>query len=816
MLRNYFKVAWRNALKSKGYTILNVVGLAIGIASVILIFVYVLDETSYDTIHPAPKLTFGLGEVLTNDQGEKSTLPVAPTQWTKLMKEQIPEVNEILRFVAFGYPFNMKNPENDNVLLTHDGEVLMVEKTYPEVLYLNLLQGNKATIFEQNNAVVISESAAKRLFGDINVIGRTIELKHVYVSNEYVGLKVSGVMKDYPSNSHLKPDYLIPIDFLNTFFQNNMNISVNEFLSNFKAYAPSYVLFKDGTNIAKVENTLNRILDENLGEEAKMHEPFLRNVADFHYDKDVDWTWWDGKYSFDYVIIFACIGLIILIVACINYMNLTTARSVKRSKEVGVRKSLGGNRLSLMTQFFQESFLLSFVALILALLLAILSLSIFNDISEKHFTISSFFRPKILFGLLGIWVIVALIAGSYPAVFLSKFRPVEVLKGDVSIGKGPTRFRKLLVIFQLTASVLLIVCTGVILRQMDMLQKSKLYEQADQIVSIRFGGIAPTERYSVIKNEILSDPEIQDVTLAIHLPQREGFAPLNVSLNFPELNGAQIYNWSQINGDFNFPEMFDMEFVAGRGFSQGSSSDSTNYIMNETAVRNLNKTPNEVLGLSVMDTVTKQRGNVIGVVKDFSFESIHDYIKPMVIQGKPHPENQILYVKIPADKIQDKLSLLENKWKRIFPDVGFDYWFLSDEFGRMYSTEKKMSGLVQFFSILAIFISCLGLYGLASYIAEQKTKEIGVRKILGASLAEILKILVSDFILMIGIACLVAFPIGYWLMDNWLTNFAYNVGISWIIFVVTAIVILMLTLITVSYETLKAAMSQPVKSLRHE
>ena len=817
MFRNYFKVALRGFVKQRGSAMLNIMGLAIGLASAILVFLYTQDELSYDTLHPAPSLTFGVGEEFTDEQGEKQIVPLVPSGWAQLMKEQMPEVVETFRYLSLGYPYSMRNADDDQTLLTQDGEVFLVEKSYPEVMYFPLLQGNRDNVFSQPASIVLSETAARRLFGEVNVVGREVQMKHIFITDQYVNLAVTGVMKDYPSRVHMQPDYLIPIEIMNI-AQEKFGVPLDEFLSGMdKFYVPTYLRLADGADANQIKAGLDRIIREHLADQANQHAPFLRNITDFHFDSETDWSWWDSTADINYVIIFGLIGLLILLIASINYMNLATAKSVKRSKEVGVRKSLGSSRRYLMVQFFQESLLITLIALLLALLLVGVALPTFNNLADKQFTVASLRQTDILVGLVLIWLGVALVAGSYPAIFLSGFKPVAVLKGRLSIGKGPAYFRQALVVAQFAVSVLLIISTGIILQQMDMLQSTKLYEQADQIVSVRFGGgIAPPERYSTLKNEILSDPDITDVTLAGHLPQREGFMRLDASFRLPELSGEQVFRWDRLHGDYDFPEVFDLELIAGRSFDPQNTADSTNYVLNEAAARSLNKTPEELIGVTLVDTASDQQGQVIGVVKDFPYESIHISIKPVAIQGKPHPSNQILYVKLPVGNLPDKLATLEAAWKRVLPGVGFDYWFLSDEFGRMYYTELKMTNLIRLFSALAVFIACLGLYGLASYTAEQKTKEIGIRKVLGATVPQILVLLVSDFLKMILIACVIALPVSYFLMQDWLQNFIYRVEIGWFVFVLSVVIIVALTIITVSYESIKASTTNPVDSLRSE
>ncbi|RKN79410.1 ABC transporter permease [Ulvibacterium marinum] len=819
MFKNYFRVAIRGFIRQKGVALLNIVGLAIGLASATLIFIYVQDELRYDTMHPAPDLTFGIGHDFTNDRGEKSSRPTVPAGWGSLLQDQMPEVVDVFRYVYVGFPYSMRNPDSDNMLLTHDGEVLLVEKTYPNVMYFPLLQGDKNQVFSQPNSIVLSETAAQRLFGTTDVLGRQLGMKHIALTDEYIPLEVTGVMKDYPSNSHLQPDYLLPTELLDDNLRKNLGISITDYLSSMDRFnAFTYVRLAEGADIANVEAALHRIVKEHLQDQASRYQPFLTNITDLHFDEKVDWSRWNASASFDYIILFSTIGLLILLIACINYMNLATAKSAKRSKEVGIRKTLGSSRLYLVGQFLLESVLTTSIALALALVLVAIVLPAFSTLADKDLPWTLLMNGRITGSLLLIGLVVAFVSGSYPALFLSSFKPTQVLKGTLTLGKGPAYFRKTLVIMQFSVSVLLIVSTGVILQQMKMLQSSKLYNQADQIISVRFGGgVAPLERYQALRDELLRDPQIIEVALAVNLPRRENFGGLlETSFVLPDISGDQEYNWKHLRGDYHFPDVFDMELVAGRSFDVQYVNDSTNYVINETAVRTLNMLPEEVIGLNLRNTTSDENGQVIGVVKDFPFESIYSNIKPMVIQGKPHIRNQVLYVKLPADEMSGKIADVERIWKATLPSAPFDYWFLSDEFGRMYRAELKLSNLVRLFSVLAVLIACLGLYGLASFTAEQKTKEIGIRKVLGASVPQIVWMLVVDFLKMILVACLIALPLGYFLMQNWLQNFAYRIDLSWSVFAISVAIIVGLTLLTVAYESIKASIVDPAKSLKNE
>jgi len=817
MVFNYLKIAWRTLLKNKGYSFINIAGLAVGLASVILIFLYIQDELTYDTIHPAPEHTYGIGVDIINEQGEKDQYTMVPAGLGMQIQEQVPEVQAVYRHYQMRWDFSMRSAEADKTMIGGDGEIFFVDATYPEVLYFPLLQGNREEVFAHPNTVVLSASAARRLFGEVYVVGRQIGMKHRMMGNEYINLEVTGVIEDYPDNVHIRPDYLISMETLSPMFQQNMGIPLAEALSSMnRMYTATYLKLTPDADVSKVEAVIASIVQEHFKDQSFQLKPYLRNITAFHFDETVDWSWWDAQADFSYIIIFGSIGLMLLLIACINYMNLATAKSAKRSREVGVRKSMGSSRWHLMLQFFQESLLTTLLAFLLALLLAVIALPTFDSIAGKHFTLTELLRADIGISLLLIWLGVAFIASAYPAIFLSGFKPVEVLKGRFVLGKGPAYFRKTLVVAQFAISVFLLISMGIILQQMNMIQNTKLFDNASQIINIPIGpGVAPVERYEALRNEILQDPEIEGISLGVGLPRRPNIHPLSASLTLPEISGDQVYEWKRLGGDYNYPEILDLELIAGRTFDEQNVADSNNYIINETALKSLNKTPEEIIGYSLFDKNTKENGIIIGVVKDFHFESIHFSIKPMVIQGRPQPSLSVI-VKLPADKVQEKLAVVEGKWKEVMGGSAFQYRFLRESMEHMYAAEIRMAKLVQLFSVLAIFVACLGLYGLASYTAEQKTKEIGIRKVLGATVPQILVMLVSDFLKMILIACIVALPLGYFLMQDWLQNFVYRINIGWVIFATAVIFIVALTLLIVAYESIKASMLNPTKALRYE
>jgi len=541
----------------------------------------------------------------------------------------------------------------------------------------------------------------------------------------------------------------------------------------------------------------------------------MTKLADLHFDQKIQWEY---GYQGDkrYLTIFSSVAILVLVIACINYMNLATARSARRAKEVGLRKSLGSRRREIAWQFFWESTLMTLGSLLLAILLVIVFLQPFNQLAHKTFTLASLLNPYMMSIVGAIVVFMAFISGSYPAIYLSAFKPVEVLKGQVVHGKAAELFRKGLVTIQYTVSLVLIISTFVVIRQMEHMQDTKLNKQGSQLLSIRYGGIAPQNKFAAFKQEVLKDSEIEHVTMANHLPRLDYFGWIGARVKFPDLQNNEL-EWKQLNVDFDFPKTYNLEFIYGRDFDVNSISDSSSMILNEAAVKALGQPIEKVMGSSfniVWDSARTFK--VIGVVKDFPYQSMHHAIEPLLLNPSIHPIDRIAYVKLPAGKFQEKIRSVEKVWKEVFPNIGFDYWFVSDEFTRMYQSENRVSAIARAFAILAILITALGVFGLASYTAEQKTKEVGIRKVLGAAVRQVIGMFLWLFIKILIISSVIAIPVAWFLANNWLDNFVYRSTLSPLIFIFSLCGLLLITLITVSYETWKAARTNPVNSLRSE
>jgi putative ABC transport system permease protein len=518
------------------------------------------------------------------------------------------------------------------------------------------------------------------------------------------------------------------------------------------SFFENYVVLRPGADPAPVEQMFKEqaqlLVDRDSAASAQGFKgtAFMTALNDLHFDPENLWENDSTRGDKTYLTIFSSVALLILLIACINYMNLATARSARRAKEVGLRKSMGSERREIAFQFFTESFLMTMGSLVVAVLLVILLMGPFNSLAHKSFTIASLANPMIILIVVGIIAFMTLLSGSYPALYLSGFRPVDVLKGQPIRGTGAEIFRKALVATQYAVALILIISTMIVIRQMNYMQSTKLNEAGSQLLSIRYGGTAPQEKFEAFRQSVLQDPEIEHVTMANHLPRLDYFGFIGTRVKLPEFEDKYL-DWNQLNVDFDFGKTYGLEWVMGRDFDAANPADSNAVILNEAAVKALNQPIEKVIGSTVeeeyYDQAAQQPGvralRVIGVVKDFPFRSMHQAIEPLMLNPHLHFIDKIAYVKLPTGKFQEKIQSIEKKWKEIYPGVGFDYWFVSDEFNRMYLMEQRVSSLAKAFAVLAVVITVLGVFGLASYTAEQKTKEVGIRKVLGAEVMQVVR-----------------------------------------------------------------------------
>jgi len=681
MFRNYLLIALRNFKKQKLFTLLNMFGLALGLASAILIFLYVSDELRYDTMHPDYKNAYRIGCTWSNSDGRSFDNVESPGFFVKYLKDNRSEATHTSRILYMGYPTSLNYKAKDKIILTE--EIRWVEPNFEEVLAFDLLKGSRQKMFENYYTIAVSETGARKLFGSEDPMGKTITIKHFWgTEDKEIDVVVSGVYRDYASNSHFKPQFILNLNALRTIYGDKFSnfIEGSRFGQNEHiAFFENYIVLKPGASIKPINATLQTLADQLLHSDSSAVAngwkltPFITRLEDLHFDKK---NLWESNTKGDktYLSIFSAIAMLIMLIACINYMNLATARSVKRAKEVGLRKSLGSSRGSIAKQFFLESFLMTTGSFLIAIILVILFLQPFNQLAHKSFTLTSLFNPYMIAIVSAVVLFMGFISGIYPAFYLSAFKPVEVLKGQIVKGKGAEFFRKSLVTAQYTVALVLIICTFIVIKQMEQLKTTKLNEQGSQLLSIRFGGIANESRFETFKRSVLEDPQIEHVTMGNHLPRLDYFGWIGATVKFPEF-GTKELQWNQLNVDYDFPKTFQLQFIAGRDFEIGNRNDSNSLLMNESAVKALNQPIYKVLGSTV--TIAFDSGRVykvIGVVKDFPFRSMHQPIEPLMLNPHLHFIDKIAYIKLPAGKFQEKIAAVEKKWKAVFPNTGFDHW----------------------------------------------------------------------------------------------------------------------------------------------
>jgi putative ABC transport system permease protein len=808
-IHHFLKITRRNLWRSKSSSFINLIGLSLSLMSFLFIYLFVVDESTYDAFHPNAENVYRISYTyLRYGDGIQETDARAAGLWVMDLKESFPEVKRYTRFSRFGYPGYVKYEKENKIFI--EQQFFWTDANYTDIFSLPLIgQGDAKQILGRPNAVIVNETVARKYFGESNPIGQVL----IYSRDGMdFHLTVEAVMKNYPSNAHFHPDFIASNQTLNPLWKRNNEDRIN---SGGDSFTYSFIELEEGTNLSKILGGLQQIFKRYLGDLAKTASPVLTKLTDIHFTPGM-LVELEPTGDRVYIYIFSSIGFLILFIAAINYMNLATARSIKRSKEVGLRKALGGSKATLIIQFLGESFLITSIAFLLAIIYTVILLPYFNEVTSKSFSFDFLLDLKILPPLFFLIVALAIVAGSYPAFYLSKFKAIEVLKGKFSVGKGSENFRRVLVVFQFSVTLLLIVGTIVIQRQLSFISAATLSEHKDEILTVRLAGVASMDKIESFRQAARLHSSVSAVALGNHLPRHENFGWIDRAFAVPTL-GETPHIWQQFGVDAAFSPMFNLEFIAGRNFSN-SPADSNAYIVNEQVVRDLGLTPDKVLGLELESKGYQshnQKGAVIGVVKDFNYSSVRKHILPLVVSGR-HNDAETLYIKMEGNNYGETLAYLEKAWKQIYPSAPFQYWFMNEEFERLYQLEMRMGKVFSFFAGFTIIIACLGLFGLASFTAEQKTKEVGIRKVLGASPVQILILLTTRFVKLIVIAFLLAIPAGFLGIEKWLTSFAYHIDIDWLIFLWSGLFILFLTYVVVGIESLRAALTNPVDTIRYE
>jgi putative ABC transport system permease protein len=775
MFKNYLKIAYRNLVKNKIYSLINIVGLAMGMACAILIVLWVDYELSYDTFHEKAGRLYRV--VFTNEQKEFHGY-WQPGPLAQYLKETFPEIER-----AANYAERRSKLSYGTKGFFCSGAI--VGSDFFQMFSFPLEKGNPANVLDNPGSILISKSLARKLFGESEPVGKILKM------DDNPGLLVAGVFSDAPPTSHIQFDFAIPFSGAPDW----MKLWDRKCVS-------AYVLLRENAVLDDVNGKIRGVMNE--------HNPTWKNILYLFPMTKSHLYEPGGTGRIVYVYIFSIFGFLVLFVACVNFMNLSTARSEKRMKEIGIKKTVGSTRAELVTQFLIETLVLSFLSLLIAIVLIELVLPYANSILNTRITMA--YSTKIILALLGITILTGLLAGSYPAVYLSSFEPIQMLSGRIAAhGEHHSSFlRKTLVIVQFAFSIFIIICVLFITGQLDFIRSRDLGFNKEQVVLISTRG-ALVQKVSLVKDELLKLPFVKDVSVsATNLTSSEGAGSGPV-----DWEGKNPDRLMEVGFDFvdeDFAKTFQITMAEGRFFSKAFSTDMQDaVVVNETAVKEMGLT--NPVGKR-LTTWFGRKGTIVGVVHDFNTQSLRDAMTPVVFIPTRTANN--LCVRIAPADISSSIRAIESKIKEIVPDDPFEFQFIDEKIDSLYKTEQMAGKLASFIAVLAIVISCLGLFGLASFSSERRTKEIGIRKVIGASVPALIVMLFKDFTQWVLLANLIAWPLGWYAMSRWLQNFAYRIDMNWWVFVVSGGIALAVALATVSFQAIKAATANPVEALRYE
>lgn len=802
MLKNYIKIAWRNLWKSKVFSAINIIGLAVGMAACIVIMLFVFYEKSFDNFQT--KNIYRLNEVqsfpgmVSSQKVGLSMFPMGPT-----MKNEFSQVKNFTR-INWHDKYQMTYQDKKIFL----PQAFAADSTFLQIFDFQLISGDRKTALQKPNSIILTQGTASKLFGTENPIGKTV----THYGGDTVSFAVTGVMKDVPKNSQLQFDCVFSFSSIyKPWMAGNWG---GNWLDTYLELAP-------GTNTAELEKKLPAYLTKyatGRNEINKYYKLFLLPLKDVHANaSDIGLDYLNfQKFDKKSTNLFAIIAIIVLIIACINFMNLSTARSAERAKEVGVRKSIGAQRFELAIQFLGETILLSLIALIFAAVLVMLSLPYINNLSDRNIGLPLLNSPGLILIIIGFTILVGIVSGIYPAIYLSSFKPVKVLKGSLETGKNKGTFRNVLVILQFSSAVFLMIATVFVVKQIRFMQHRDPGFNRDQIVTIPLDNIT-SNKYELLKQQLSQSSLIAGVTgaqdvLGSHLDQ--------TGVNFNPGNGPKKQlALTQLIVDNNYLSLYQIKLAEGKNFSTEKSQIGKQYIINESLAKELLKDQPKNTPMSWL--LGKNFGHdslsrITGIAKDFNFNSLQYKIETMFMVNHPDWGIRQMSVKINGGKVSQALDFIKATWATNFPEHPFEYQFLDDHFTDMYKADTQVSKIVGILAVLAIIISCLGLFGLASYSAEKRIKEIGVRKVLGASVQNIVLLLSGHFVKLVLFANLIAWPLAWYSMHKWVEDYAYRIDINIGVFVLIATLSILIAMFTISFQAVKAALANPVKSLRSE
>jgi len=803
MFKNYLKTSLRYLLRYKTYTAINTLGLAVGITCCILIMLFVRSEFSYDRFNTKADRIYRIWQT-EKFQGQEFKNTVTPIPMGPAMQSSFPEVEAMCRI----YTTNTLIKVNNN---SFNESFTMVDSSLFKIFDFKLIQGDGSNPFPTSNSAIVTPKIAKKYFGNTDPMGKNFEMQ---LGDTKQLFTITGIVAAAPEESSIKYDILISYSNERLIFSERMLHSW------FNVFGETYVLLRKDVQPASLAKKFQPMLKQQLGDDygSEQFDMYLQPITTIHLDSSLPsgiQPVSNPKYSY----ILATIGILILLVACINFITLSVGRSTTRAVEVGVRKALGAERKQLIRQFWGEALLVTFVSVVIGLVVAIALLKPFNQVVNRHLIFH--LDPLFILFFIALIVVIALIAGIYPAIILSGFNPIEVLKGKLRTKDSAGLFRKGLIVGQFVASIVMIICTIVIGKQMNYLQHKDLGYKKDQVIIIptnkkRAEAYPLTHLYKI---ELSKYPEVLGTSASIYSFSETPWVNLGYS---DDKKGYHSFQYNEV--DASFIETMQIPILQGRSFQTQNPADTNNsIIVNETLLKEY----------GIKDPIGKRFGKysqlIVGVTKDFNYESLHTKIEPLVLSLKldtiARQSNDISFanspqprisVRMKAGNVQDNINILKKAWQAVAPNQDFEYHFLDESLGAAYEQEQKSATVVKIASGLSIFIACMGLFGLATLTVTRRTKEIGIRKVLGANATQLVKLLSKDFLLLIVIAALVAFPLAWWAMNKWLSDFAYRTSISWWVFAIAAIVSIVIAFVTISTQAVKAALMNPVQSLRTE
>lgn len=795
MFKNHIKIAWRNLKASPLFSTINILGLTLSLAITTLLFLFIYYENSFDSMYVKKDNIYRI-TLHTDESFNNVTYANAPSMVAPSVVENIPEVTDAVRFLKHGFGDQAYINTGDTQFI--EPLLFYADPSLFNIFDIKLTSGVAKTALDNPNTAIISSSTAQRYFGSTQVVGKTFRL------DDNIDIEITGVYNDLPANSTL--DANVYVSFATSFFSRRPSWS--------NASLETYILTSAGARPAAIEAKMQKLLDKNVEKEGQWYTLKTQPFSEVHlYSQNIQSGYSTRKGSIDQVKSLTWLALLILVIASINYMNLTTARSQKRSREVGVSKTLGASVSNLIARFYIETGFITLISIILGIGLALLCLPYFNQLAGKEVPSSLLVSGAFIGSMLLIWIVVTLLAGSYPALYMSSFSAKKILNGGKTGSFWATTVRQGLVVLQFTASAVLIIGVYVIYSQLRFIQEKDLGFRTEQVMAIAINGINDPNKVQLLEQELLRLTEVSDAGVAQGYPGKD-------------VSGRMVFNSLQDDGglavqtnraDAKALHVMELHFLAGKNLPETKVKNDTlaEVVINKKIADYLGYTPEEAIGKPIM-MLPGEGEYIVGVVDNFNFASLREPIGAYAFHNYDSERKEFILIKLNVSDLSKSITSIENTFKGIASEVPFDYSFMDQNIEKLYKEEQQTASVGMIFSLLAVFVACLGLFGLAAFTAEQRDKEISIRKVLGATVLEITKLLSADFIKLVGIALLIAFPLAYYLMSNWLQEFAYRIDLSWTPFVFTGICSLAVALITVSLQSVKAAMRNPIGALKKE